>query len=268
MHPETLHTASELQDKLDLMPPVFLDEMDTIKLMNRIDTKYVTNELTLLAVLEDARQEGYRVLEAEHLRLSPYNSLYFDTSGLRMFLDHHNRRLFRQKVRTRVYLSSGQTFLEIKRKNNHGRTRKKRREIAPALFMDFRQDTQAAAYLSSHSAFTAEELSPQMETLFKRITLVNPAKTERLTIDLDLSFVNHSTGKKASLPAAVIIELKQDGRAASQMKRILLRHRVKTFRISKYCLGTSLTNPNVKSNRFKLKIRKIEKITHHKIDIE
>jgi len=34
------------------------------------------------------------------------------------------------------------------------------------------------------------------------------------------------------------------------------------FKISKYCIGTALTSPNLKRNRFKAKIRKIEKMLH------
>ena len=82
----------------------------------------------------------------------------------------------------------------------------------------------------------------------------------------NLRFVNHTTGLKSSLKDAVIIELKQDGRADSQMKRILLNHRVKPTRMSKYCIGTTITNPNVKSNRFKKKIRRIEKVINSKIE--
>ena len=63
----------------------------------------------------------------------------------------------------------------------------------------------------------------------------------------------------------MIIELKQDGRADSEMKDILLRHRVKPVRVSKYCIGTTLTDDSVKHNRFKPKIRTIEKVIHQKI---
>jgi len=241
--------------------------MDEVRLMNRIDTKYCTDAATLLELLDDAARRGYRVLEVEGLRLSPYNSMYYDTDALRMFLDHHNRRLVRQKVRTRVYVSSGQTFLEIKRKNNHGRTRKKRIEIPSDEFADFRRDTAADRFLTEKSGYLADELKPRMETLFDRITLVNAARTERLTIDTGLRFVNHDTGLSGGLGPAVIIELKQDGRAESEMKRILLDHRIKPIRVSKYCIGTTLTNPSVKSGRFKPKLRLIEKVIHQKIEI-
>ena len=254
-----------LEEQLVAMRPILLDEMDSIQLMNRIDTKYCTDMGTLRDVLRDADRHGYRVLEVDGIRLSPYNSMYYDTDRLGMFLDHHNRRLVRQKVRTRVYISSGQTFLEIKRKNNKGRTKKKRMEIPSGEFADFRMDAAADEFLTRVSGYLPESLKPRMETIFDRVTLVNAAKTERLTIDTNLRFVNHDTGLQAGLGPAVIIELKQDGRAESEMKGILLDHRVKPIRVSKYCIGTALTNPGVKSGRFKLKVRRIEKVINEKI---
>ena len=49
------------------------------------------------------------------------------------------------------------------------------------------------------------------------------------------------------------------------MRKILLDHRVKPVRMSKYCIGVTLTDPDVKSNRFKLKIRRIEKQINNKL---
>ncbi|MDT3366098.1 MAG: polyphosphate polymerase domain-containing protein [Bacteroidota bacterium] len=258
-------SRTTLLELLAAMRPITLDEMDSIRLMNRIDTKYCTDMATLREVLRDADRHGYRVVEVDGLRLCPYNSLYYDTDGLGMFRDHHNRKLTRQKVRTRVYVSSGTTFLEIKRKNNKGRTKKKRLEIPSGEFMDFRPDTAADAFLTQISGYQPEDLKPRLETLFDRITLVNAAMTERLTIDTSLRFVNHDTGANAGLGSAVIIELKQDGRAESEMKRILLDRRVKPIRVSKYCIGTTVTNPGVTSGRFKVKVRRIEKVINEKI---
>ena len=259
------NSRTALLEQLAAMRPITLDEMDSIRLMNRIDTKYCTDMATLREVLRDADRHGYRVLEVDGLRLCPYNSLYYDTDGLGMFRDHHNRRLTRQKVRTRIYVSSGTAFLEIKRKNNKGRTKKKRMEIPSAEFIDFRPDAAADAFLTQISGYRPEDLKPRLETLFDRITLVNAALTERLTIDTALRFVNHDTGLTAGLGSAVIIELKQDGRAESEMKGILLDRRVKPIRVSKYCIGTTITNAGVTSGRFKLKVRRIEKVINEKI---
>ncbi|MBO4571424.1 MAG: polyphosphate polymerase domain-containing protein [Bacteroidales bacterium] len=254
-----------LEVPLERMEPISLDEMDSIKLMNRIDTKYLTAEETLVNVLSDAAGAGYRVLEADGSRISPYDSLYFDTPSLKMFFDHHNRKLTRQKVRTRIYLNSGLAFLEIKRKNNKGRTKKKRVGIPAEEFGGFASDGNACRYLEEHSAFTSGELTPAAETAFRRITLVNPEKTERITIDTCLTFKNFRTGLGTSLQDAVVIEIKQDGRAPSPMKRILLDHRVKPVRISKYCIATTVTSPGLKTGRFKEKVRTIEKTINKKI---
>ncbi len=263
--PETGHIDLESLPVTGRLAPITLEEMDSVKLLNRIDSKYLTDEHTLTEILEDAAAAGYRALVTEGSKVASYDSVYFDTPGLKMFLDHHNRRLVRQKVRTRMYVASGVTFLEIKRKNNHGRTKKKRTQISRDDFSDFSSDARACEYLAAHSWFTAPELTPSLETIFKRITLVNPAMTERLTIDSSLGFVNLRNGNTASLAGGVVIELKQDGRAGSPMKGILLDHRVKPIRVSKYCVGITLTDPVVKSGRFKVKIRKIEKQIQTKI---
>ena len=225
--------------------------MDAVKLMNRVDTKYLTDRATLADVLRDAAAAGYRVLVADGARISPYDSIYFDTDALRMFTDHRNKKLRRQKVRTRAYVNSGDAFLEIKRKNNHGRTKKKRTGIPMADLPDFE----------------AGQLLPTLETLFQRITLVNPDLTERLTIDTNLCFKNFRTGLETSLGEAVVIELKQDGHAASAMKGILRDHRVKPARISKYCIAVTLTDPSARAGRFKEKVRLIEKTIQHKINV-
>jgi len=256
--PEPKHISFD--NALEALGPITLEEMDSVKLLNRIDSKYLTNEATLLRILERAAAAGYRVLVTEGQRISPYSSIYYDTEGLRMFTDHHNRRLVRQKVRTRCYLNSGTTFLEIKRKNNKGRTKKKRMEIPKSEMMDFGPDQVACDFLAQHSWFTRDILSPVLETAFHRITLVNAAMTERLTIDTRLVFNNFRNGLHTTLQDAVIIELKQDGRAASEMKNILLDFRVKPARVSKYCVAVTLTEPQARSGRFKIKIRRIQKI--------
>ena len=263
--PESPHNA--IDRVLESIAPISLEEMDSIRLMNRIDTKYLTDESTLAKVLEDAGAAGYRALVADGVMISPYNSVYFDTPGLRMFLDHRNQHLTRQKVRTRVYVNSGDAYLEIKRKNNKGRTKKKRIGIPLSEMKDFSMDKDATEYLESHSAFTIDQLTPELSTEFKRITLVNPAKTERLTIDTGMHFTNYRTGMEASLEDAVIIELKQDGRAASRIKEIFLDHRVKQVRLSKYCVAVTLTDNSVKGGRFKEKVRTIEKKINKRIPV-
>lgn len=256
--------GEDIRGTLAEMAGITLDEMDSIKLMNRVDTKFLTTLATLGEILRRA-VPLYRVLEIGGDRVADYDTLYYDTDGYRMYLDHQNRRLSRRKVRTRTYLSSGDTYLEIKRKNNKGRTKKKRIGIPSGEFRSFAGDNAAEQFISTLTEFTAPDLTPSTRTAFSRITLVNNAMTERLTIDSGLQFENLRTGLKSGLADAVIIELKQDGYAHSDIRDILLDFRVKPVRVSKYCIGTVLTVPEIKRSRFIKKIRTIEKLTDTKL---
>ena len=80
---------------------------------------------------------------------------------------------------------------------------------------------------------------------------------------MDLVWENIVSGESKTFPELVIIELKRDGNVPSQMTQIMLSQRLKPLKISKYCIGTALTTPGLKKNRFKKKIRLIEKMLHN-----
>ena len=67
--PETRHIT--IDEAVESFRPITLEEMDSIKLMNRIDTKYLTDEATLAQVLSDAAESGYRALVAGGTMVSP-----------------------------------------------------------------------------------------------------------------------------------------------------------------------------------------------------
>lgn len=243
------------------MKPIELGDMDAIRLMNRVDTKYLTDIGTLPIILKRLDEIGYNVFEIYGERVHAYRSMYYDTPELQMYLDHHNRRLVRQKLRTRCYVSSGRTFVELKSKNNHGRTRKKRLEITEKDYMiPSISDREVLSWLEERMKYSPYRVSPSLETCFSRITLVNPEKTERSTIDFDLCFKNERTGRCADMGKLVVIEVKQDGNYPSPMRKVLLECRVKPVRISKYCTGIAMTDSFVRSCRFKRKIMLINKM--------
>lgn len=247
------------------MDAISLEEMSSVSLMNRTDTKFVTTVSLLQHILEDAVDHGYRVCEISGKRLMGYESLYYDTPDLKMFTAHRNAKKTRQKIRVRTYLTGGDTFLEVKRKNNHGRTKKKRTRIPSEYISDFGAHAPAAAFLEEKSWWKYSDLMPVTTTDFERFTLVNKEMTERLTIDINIRFRNVRSGRSASLTDLVIIELKQDGRKSSQMRNILLQRRVFPFRISKYCMGITLTDDQARPGRFIEKVRYVEKLTGNRL---
>lgn len=253
---------NSVPDILANFSPITLEEMSAVKLMNRIDTKYLVCTRRLPDILY-LLQSDYFVQENAGRRIAHYNTLYYDTPDAKMYVAHHDRKLTRQKLRARIYCDTGTAFCEIKNKNNKRRTKKKRIPIEMGQFGDMLASDATRNFVTEKLHYEVNTLIPQVENEFDRITLVNKGRTERLTIDSGIRFVNRHTGQRAEVPDLVIIELKQDGNVPSYFKEVLLGLRIKPKRISKYCLGTVLTNPTAKANRFKQKIRYINKLSQN-----
>ena len=238
---------------------ISLDEMSSIRLMNRIDTKYLANEDQLRKLIEMARND-YMVQSIDGIIQSEYRTKYLDDRFNTMYLNHHNGRLTRQKVRVRTYVDTGDNFFEVKLKNNHGRTKKKRIHLAGE---DTLVQDGAAEFLEEHTMLpiTLNELSPKLSNHFMRTTLVNKAKTERLTIDRKLSFHNEESGIDRNMDNLVIIEVKRDGNTYSPIQDLLREVRIFPSGFSKYCIGMALTTPGIKRNMFNERIRRIDKLT-------
>ncbi|MBQ5436255.1 MAG: polyphosphate polymerase domain-containing protein [Firmicutes bacterium] len=185
-----------------------------------------------------------------------YDTTYFDTRDYEMYKEHQHGHTNRQKIRFRTYVSSHLQFMEVKTKNNHGRTKKKRIEVGD---MDL-SDVEKREFLARTLRYNVDTLIPHMHNYFRRITLVNKAKTERLTIDTSLEFHNMQTNTDRDMGPLVIIELKRDGLVFSPVLEMLRQLRIHPHGFSKYCMGAALTNGQLPVNRFKKKLRDVEKI--------
>jgi hypothetical protein len=146
--------------------------------------------------------------------------------------------------------------MEVKTKNNHGRTKKKRMEVDD---MDLR-DPEKRLFLDSNLYYKTDSLQPALNNHFSRITLVNKAKTERLTIDSNLRFRNLQSGLQTDMGDLVIIELKRDGMVYSPILDKLRQLHIHPHGFSKYCMGSALTNPLLPVNQFKEKLHYTERI--------
>ena len=249
---------NSITDKAQLLPPITLQEMSGIKLMNRTDTKFVATEEQLHAFLL-AVQGKYFIQDINGKRIASYHTTYFDTDDYQMYNMHHCGRVTREKIRVRTYLDSNDTFFEIKNKNNHGRTKKKRISIqGHDSVMD--ELGNIVPFMAKHAWYTIEEITPVIENWFNRITLVNYDKTERLTIDFNLKFHHLKSDRHEKLDHVAIIELKRDGNVPSPALDILREVRIKRSGFSKYCIGSALTQHTLRRNNFKERLIMISKI--------
>lgn len=241
------------------MKAITLQQMQDIHLMDRIDSKFVASVSYLPALL--SKMEPYFMVQINNNKLiTPYTTQYLDTKNLDLYLMHQNGKLNRQKIRIRSYVESGVSFLEFKNKNNKGRTKKVRVPASHSHIHSVQDFDDEISFLKANSLFDHDNLYPSLANSFKRITLVNNRKTERITIDIDLAFENYHSGEKKILEGLMILELKQDGWQHSDFRDILLDMRIKQLPFSKYCMGIVLTNPNVKYNRFKARWSLINKL--------
>jgi len=250
----------KVEDVITQFAPISLAEMDQVKLMNRTDRKYWFNK-ALLAPLLKALSEQYYVLEIDGQRCLPYVSTYYDTPEDQMYYEHHRGKLNRFKIRKRKYESSGISFLEVKFKNNKGRTIKTR---IPAEYDNAAFDPKEENFIAQNSPFDCHILHTAISNRFKRITLVNKNMKERCTIDQELTY--HKGGKSVKLEELIIVEVKTEGHSAhSAMIEKLKEQHILPSGFSKYCIGRSILEPNLKSNRFKTTHRQIEKKLHTSI---
>ena len=246
-------------DLIGSFAPITLEQMSGVKLMNRTDTKFVTT-LDRLRLLLQMAQQDYYIQEIDGELNMAYDTTYFDTTEFDMYRQHQYGHTNRQKIRFRTYVSSHLQFMEVKTKNNHGRTKKKRIEVTD---MDV-TDVVKREFLEKHLRYGVDTLQPAINNHFRRITLVNKAKTERLTIDSELCFHNLVSGVDKDMGELVIIELKRDGLVFSPVLEMLRQLRIHPHGFSKYCMGSALTNPELPVNRFKTKLRDIDIIMNIK----
>lgn len=235
---------------------VSLEQITSVRLMDRLDIKYIVPIKMIPELLQKAVLH-YKVQEIDNKRIAKYETLYLDTQQYAFYHSHLNGKLNRLKVRIRKYTDTKQSFLEIKKKNNKGRTHKSRinhSSIGPLL------SAEDYDFLKNNAQeINALELHPALSNSFSRITLINHSFSERLTIDFGLSFQKPDDKQTIDFSTLGIIEIKQDRFAYSPMKQLLSLTRIRKTGISKYCLGISLLNKHLKSNNYNPKIRQLYK---------
>jgi len=238
---------------LNQFQSVDLTGLDRVKLMNRIDQKFMLPESQLNELLLEILPH-YTVLEINGKREFAYDSLYYDTGNMDLYRDHHNGKPNRVKVRKRDYLDTNTSYFEIKRKIKGYRTEKYR--VRTAMNNTIGKEEHE---LLEKQDLTHLHLIPSLKIHYRRITLAGIQVSERITIDRALAFEN-SDGIE-QLDGIFIIEVKQDQvKRESPIIKALRKRRNRPFGISKYALGVVLLRLNSKTNAFRHKVTKIHQL--------
>jgi len=250
--------SNKIIEVLDTFRPVELDDIGNSRLMNRIDTKYLTSVKKVPELM--TRMNGdYRILDINNNRIFSYYTTYLDTDDFMFYNQHVTGMLSRNKVRYRKYETTGLTFLEIKHKTNKNRTIKWRIEHNPAPGNEC--DRIAYEFINEYLPHKTLRLKPVLISSFNRITLLGSEINERITIDRDLTYFDLD-GNMKSFPYIAIIENKRERIAnGSPIVKILKDNHIHATGFSKYCFGTALMHKNIpRKNMLKPKFLLINKI--------
>lgn len=237
---------------LDRLASVDLDELNAhAALLSRVDRKYALDGADLsrlLAHLDDRT----RVLDIDGRRTFEYASVYFDTPARESFRLAAHRRRRRFKVRTRTYVDSGQTWLEVKTRGGRHRTVKNRTEYAghdaARLSADGRVFVATVLDREGIDASVVARLEPVLHTAFTRVTLWLPGDGSRATVDRGLA-VGRQRAADVDYPGAVIVETKS-GPSPSSVDRLLWSHGIRPSKVSKFAIGMASLDPQLPANRW------------------
>ncbi len=236
-------------------PTLSLENLDSVALLDRHDTKYLFDKRHLAKIL-NALSDTYSVLNVGGYLATPYQTQYFDTADHLYYALHQRGKRNRLKVRIRKYCSTGVTFLEVKYKTNTERTIKYRKEIDDLRTKLTNDDLR----FIRESCGQQPPLQPQMYNAFNRITLADLSSGERLTLDTELYFRNEN-GKGHEMGNLVIAELKQiQFNRESRFARLAKELQIRPDSVSKYCLGVGILNDVEKKHFINVKLRRIKKL--------
>ena len=256
---------SNLTDfELDHLDSIGLTELnEAAALQTRVDRKYVLGQHDAELVLDSlssalAGGVAPRVLEIEGARGSSYESVYFDTPDLLSYRMAAHARRRRFKLRTRSYLDSEQSFLEMKTRGSRSTTVKDRLEYdfasSDILTRDGREYADAALHALGLTEPRRLHLAPTLVTRYVRTTLFLGGSCSRATIDTDLRWKS-SDGAELNRPGLVIMETKSGSRT-SEADRVLWAHGHRPTTISKFGTGLAALRPDLPSNKWARVLRR------------
>ncbi|HCM06784.1 MAG TPA: VTC domain-containing protein [Oceanospirillales bacterium] len=245
--------------------PHTLIEQNTASLMDRVDSKFLL-PIHIFEPLMNALLKDYSILDVNGRNIFNYQTTYFDTADRQFYLDHHNGKLNRYKVRFRRYVDSDMGYIEIKFKNNKKRTIKERIPMNCVT-----PDQEEINDFVHKKLGYSTPLETALYVNYQRITLLNKHNPERITIDLNLSFESAKESIKSVQEKIFIVEIKQEKKPyPSSCREYIKMNGYKSTDFSKYCIGCALTknvNSNfdlLKKNRFKLILNKLDSLnTQH-----
>lgn len=242
---------------LDFLKTAAFEEVIKIKRSERLVSNFVFRKSMLYPLLREAAS-GYRVIALGGNPFFDFKSQYYDTDQYALYLDHHNERLNRWKIRRIDNLTEGKIRFEIRYFNNKHKTQRWYVET------DNRNNALSKPekrLLKKHTPYRPKLINPSLCANYRRFTLLGSDNTTRVTFDTDLQFIHR--GMAIQLPQLAVAEVKQaEFSPRGVIYDILKNHQIYPKNFSKYCIGLAMLNKQVKTNNFKTTLNFINSLNN------
>jgi VTC domain len=217
----------------------------------RLDRKYLLTPAAVDQVLMSTRDLWSAEIVAG-LETQRYETEYFDTADLALFHAARGQRPSRAKVRVRHYLDTGDSFVEVKRRDARGQTTKEREPWSGSM-ADARSFLQEALGSSVDPIDDlVDGLLPTARTSYERRAYVL-IHGGRITVDRHLVVGPHEalTALLADQGSELtIMETKSPDQSPTKIDRHLWDQGVRPVSLSKYALAIASFRPDLPLNRW------------------
>ncbi len=149
---------------------VSLEDLKGVSLMKSVDQKFILPKGRLDQLLDSISNHYYSMLEIDNKSNMHYQTAYFDTSKDDMYKAHHNGKLNRFKIRYQNYSDTDTGFLELKFKNNKGRTTKSR---IPSTSFSGDFTCRESNFIDINTPYSTENLTIKLKNQFSDPTVVS-----------------------------------------------------------------------------------------------
>lgn len=217
-------------------------------LQKRVDRKYALDVATAAEVIPRLMARS-AVMGISGRRSFWYRSVYFDTADHESYRRAATKRRLRWKVRTRSYVETGASYLEVKRRGTRGVTEKVRVALPPGA-RTVALDEIGRSFVDGvlDRPGLGAGLAPVCTTVYQRTTLVDLDSTTRATIDTSLTL------DTAVAPGLVIVETKSPG-GLSWFDHMLMAAGARPEPVSKFGLAMAVAHPELPANRWNRLLR-------------
>lgn len=170
-----------------------------------------------------------------------YDSIYFDTAGLRCFWDHVEGTEPRFKARSRLYEETGASYFETEIKMSDGSTRRRQLDTDSSEHGELTGEMWdfLVSALDSCGMAPPERLQPSLATRFRRSTVVAVEGGERVTADRRVEMVRPDGASFRIRDGRLLVETKSES-GEGALDAVLRDSGYESVSVSKYRVGIAL----------------------------